>query len=180
MRLRTHLLFPFFAVLLALFPLTGMAAEIDRFVGTFTGKAEFAVDGEVQKRDMSTTIKEEKEGFLLSWTSVTYRSDGRTKEATYTIQFVPSMRENIFQSAMKKNLFGKATPLDPLQGEPFVWARFEGDMFSVFSLFINETGDYEVQEFHRTLVEGGLDLVFRRYRNGTLDREIKTLLVRQD
>ncbi|MDF3416017.1 hypothetical protein HKX54_16230 [Sulfitobacter sp. M57] len=157
-----------------------MAAEIDRFEGTFTGQAEFTVNGAAQKRDMSTTIKAQNDGFVLSWTSVTFRSDGRTKEATYTIQFVPSARDNIFQSAMKKNLFGKATPLDPLQGEPFVWARFEGDMFSVFSLFINETGDYEVQEFHRSLAEGGLDLLFRRFRNGTLDREIKTLLLRQD
>ncbi|GAA6178531.1 hypothetical protein [Sulfitobacter pacificus] len=180
MRFRKHILLPLFAMLMTFFPLWGMAAEIDRFEGTFTGKAEFTLNGEVQKRDMSTTIKAQDDGFLLSWTSVTYRSDGRTKEATYTIQFVPSARENIFQSAMKKNLFGKATPLDPLQGEPFVWARFEGDMFSVFSLFINESGDYEVQEFHRTLVEGGLDLLFRRFRNGTLDREIETLLQRQE
>jgi hypothetical protein len=179
MRLRTHLLSPFFVLLLVLFPLVGMAAEFDRFEGTFNGKAEFTLNGEVQKRDMSTTIKAQDNGFLLSWTSVTYRSDGRTKEATYTIQFVPSARDNIYQSAMKTNLFGKATPLDPLQGEPFVWARFERDTFSVFSLFINEAGDYEVQEFHRTLAEGGLDLLFRRFRNGTLDREITTLLERQ-
>ena len=180
MKLKSHILSCLVATFLVLLPFIGMAAEIEQFEGTFTGKAEFTTDGGVQKRDMSTTIEMQDEGFVLSWTSVTYRSDGRTKTSTYTIDFVPSARENIYQSAMKKNLFGKATPLDPLQGEPFVWARIEGDTFSVFSLFINETGEYEIQEFHRTLAEGGLDLLFRRYRNGALDREITTLLERQD
>jgi hypothetical protein len=80
---------------------------------------------------------------------------------------------------MKSNLFGKAVPLDPLAGEPFVWARFEGDTFTVYSLFINEVGDYEMQEFHRTLVDEGLELVFRRVQNGVPEREINTLLKRQ-
>ncbi|MCX7561875.1 hypothetical protein OS190_20125 [Sulfitobacter sp. F26204] len=180
MKARSLILPYLIAMLLILMPLVGMAAQIADFEGTFTGNAEFSTDAGVQKRDLSTTIKADGDGFVLSWTSVTYRSDGRTKSSTYTIEFVPSERENIYQSAMKKNLFGKATPLDPLQGEPFVWARVEQDTFSVFSLFINEIGDYEVQEFHRTLAKGGLDLLFRRYRNGTLDREIKALLLRQD
>jgi hypothetical protein len=180
MRLKHQLLLPIFAVVLALLPALGFAAGIDRFFGTFTGDAEITVDGNTLKRDMSVTVEPSKDGFVLNWTSVTYRSDGRVKEKTYAIDFVPSARDNIFQSAMKKNLFGKSTPLDPLQGEPFVWARIEGETFSVFSLFINEVGDYEIQEFHRTLVEGGLDLVFRRVHNGIPEREIHTRLERQD
>ena len=43
-----------------------------------------------------------------------------------------------------------------------------------------ETGNYEMQEFHRTLVDEGLDLVFQRIRNGAVDREIRTLLKRQN
>lgn len=170
---------PLVALILALLPAAGMADDIERFAGTFKGSAEVTSDGTALKRDMSVTIEPKNDGFELSWTSVTYRSDGRTKEKTYEIEFVPSARENIYQSAMKKNLFGKSTPLDPLQGEPFVWARFEGDTFSVFSLFINEVGDYEVQEFHRTLVPEGMDLVFRRVLNGEAQREIRTSLTRQ-
>ncbi|WP_370400145.1 hypothetical protein [Sulfitobacter sp. JB4-11] len=157
-----------------------MASEADRFVGTYVGEAQFVHEGETRRRDMSTTIKDTKNGFQLSWTSVTYKDDGRTTEKAYTINFTPSDRPHIYQSAMAQNLFGQSRPLDPLKGEPFVWARFEGDTFSVFSLFINETGNYEVQEFHRTLVEEGLDLRFLRIRNGVIEREIETLLVRQD
>jgi hypothetical protein len=168
-------------MLLALL-LPGMAGAVDisRFVGVYAGTAEFVVDGTPQQRDMSTTIEATRDGFELNWTSVTYKSDGRTKEKTYAIEFVPSERDNIYQSAMKSNLFGKAVPLDPLKGEPFVWARFEGDMLSVFSLFINEAGNYEVQEFHRTLVPEGLHLRFLRVHNGVTEREIETLLERQD
>lgn len=168
----------FLALLIALAPVFAAANSIERFVGTYAGNAEFDLNGKVQKRDMSATIKETRNGFLLSWTSVTYKSDGRTKEKTYEIEFVPSVRENIYQSAMKSNLFGKAVPLDPLAGEPFVWARFEGDTFSVFSLFINETGEYEIQEFHRTLVDEGLELLFKRIHNGVPEREINTILKR--
>lgn len=163
-----------------LLPSFGFAAEIERFVGTYVGTADFTSGTETRQRDMSVTIDTAKDGFSLTWTSVSYKDDGRTKEKTYTIQFVPSSRENIYQSAMKTNLFGKAVPMDPLKGDPFVWARFEGDTFSVYSLFINEVGEYEIQEYHRTLVEGGLELVFLRVHNGAPEAEVRTILQRQD
>ena len=170
---------PFLVLCLVLLPSFGFASGITPFVGTFAGQAEFEENGQTQKRDMSTTIEETKNGFTITWTSVTYKSDGRTKAKTYTIEFLPSQRDNIYQAAMKSNLFGKAVPLDPLAGEPFVWARLVDDTFSLYSLFINEAGEYEIQEFHRTLVEAGLELVFLRVRNGAPEREIRTVLQRQ-
>lgn len=177
--MRNRILTSLFAAIFALLPVLGLASNVDRFEGTYTGVAEITVDGNILKRDMSVTIEPKGDGFMLNWTSVTYRADGRVKEKAYEIEFVPSERDGIFQSAMKKNLFGKSMPLDPLKGEPFVWARFVDDTFSVFSLFINEVGDYEIQEFHRTLVDDGLDLVFRRVYNGNPEREINTRLERQ-
>lgn len=170
----------FFGLLLTVLPTFGWADDLGRFVGSYLGETEFEAGGQTIKRDLSTTIKETREGFEVIWTSVTYRSDGRTKSKTYEIEFVPSARENIFSSAMKTNLFGKAVPLDPLQGDPFVWARFEGETLTVYSLFIDEIGNYEMQEFHRTLVDEGLALLFRRFHNGAIEREIEALLLRQD
>lgn len=170
---------PLFLSLMLMMPAALWASVIDRFEGSYAGQTEFEVNGETQKRDLSTTIESSRKGFTITWTSVTYKSDGRTKEKTYTIEFLPSERDNIYQAAMKSNLFGKAVPLNPMAGEPFVWARVEGDTFSVYSLFINEVGEYEIQEFHRTLVEEGLDLVFLRVRNGAPEREIRATLIRQ-
>lgn len=157
-----------------------LAGTFDRFEGTYIGSAEFEYQGKVEQRDLSTTITAQEVGFTVNWTSVSFKPDGRTTEKTYNIEFSASERDNIYKSAMKKNLFGKATPLDPLQGEPFVWAYVEGDTLTVYSMFINETGGYEVQEFHRTLADGGLDLLFRRVHNGVPQKEIQTFLERQD
>lgn len=167
------------AALLLFLPTIAGAAEIDRFIGSYIGSAEFVQNGAPQKRNLSVVIDESDNGFVLTWMSVTYRDDGRIKEREYTIEFTPSEREHIYQSAMKSNLFGKSVPLDPLAGEPFVWARFKGDTLSVFSLFIDQSGEYEVQEFHRTLVPEGLSLVFLRFRNGEVQREIRTVLGRE-
>jgi len=157
-----------------------LAATIDQFEGSYEGSAEFEYEGEVQRRDMSTEIAITKDGFTVSWTSVSYKTDGRTKAKTYTIEFVPSGRDDIYKSAMTKNLFGKDTPLNPLAGEPFVWARLEDETLTVFSLYIDEFGEYEVQEFHRTLIEGGLDLLFRRVDSMAIVKEIQTVLRRVD
>ncbi|MEP1767330.1 MAG: hypothetical protein ABJJ53_11905 [Sulfitobacter sp.] len=157
---------------------TVCAAPLEAFAGAYVGEAEFVDNGQIKRRDMSTSIEKTKEGFTVSWTSVSYKEDGEKKAKSYSIEFIPSDRANIFKSAMGKNLFGQDTPLDPLKGEPFVWARLEGDTLSVFSLFINEVGEYEVQEFHRSLVEQGLELVFLRVHNGVAEKEIRTTLVR--
>jgi hypothetical protein len=148
------------------------------FLGSYTGSAEFDEDGTMVRRDMSAAIAETSEGFSISWTSGTYKPDGRIKEKSYSIEFVPSERGGIYASAMKTNVFGKQIPLDPLKGEPFVWSRIENDTLSVFSLFINEAGQYEMQEYHRTLAEGGLDLEFKRFRNGLEVRGIQTFLAK--
>ena len=172
----------FLTVLLAgmvLLTTPAFANSIDPFIGTFEGHAEFGDDGTTQRRDMSVEIAETDGGFSIEWTSVTYKPDGRTKEKSYTVEFQPSERDNIYASAMKANVFGKLVPLNPLRGEPFVWARIDGQTLTVFSLFINEAGDYEMQEYHRTLAEGGLQLEFRRLRNSAEIRTIETFLKRK-
>jgi hypothetical protein len=180
MRQSSSIIRQFIAVLLLLWPLAAVAGEFERFAGSFMGEAEFMVDGEVQHRDMSTTITPTKNGVRISWTSISRRSDGRVKTRTYNILFEPSGRKNIYSSAMRTNVFGKDVPLNPLKGEPYVWARLIDDTLSVFSLVIDETGEYEMQEYHRTLVAEGLALEFIRLRNGGALREIRTLLHRID
>ncbi|MEM7439053.1 MAG: hypothetical protein AAF393_05590 [Pseudomonadota bacterium] len=165
--------------LVALAPGLVVAQGIQPFVGTYVGSADLTLDGETKSRDMSVTIAETRKGYSVEWTSTTFKSDGRTKTKAYEVGFVPSQRDNIYASAMKTNVFGKAVPLDPLQGEPFVWGRIEGDTFTVFSLFINEAGEYEMQEYHRTLVEGGLNLEFLRVRNGVAEKGVTAFLKKQ-
>ena len=66
-----------------------------------------------------------------------------------------------------------------MQGEPYVWARLNGDTLSVYSLFVTDEGGYEIQQYDRTLVAEGLRLKFQRLRNGTPLRSVTTVLKRQ-
>ena len=79
---------------------------------------------------------------------------------------------------MKTNVFGKSEPLDPLKGDPYVWSRLSGDTLTLYSLLIDEEGGYEVQEYDRTLTDGGLELEYRRIRNSTPLTTINAFLAR--
>lgn len=156
------------------------AAEIADFVGDYAGSAEVEqVDGTKIPRDMSVSIAQTEDGFRVKWTSTTYKPDGRTKQKSYSIDFVPSERDGVFSAAMTRNVFGHAVQLDPMKGEPFVWGRIIGDTMTVYSLFVDDVGGYELQQFDRTLTEGGLQLSFTRLHNGDKKRSVKTLLERQ-
>ena len=154
-------------------------ADVDRFVGEFVGHADVDESGTETSRDMSVNIEKTKSGFSVNWKSTSYRADGRVKEKEYTIQFLTSQRDGIYSSAMGVNVFGKAIPLDPMTGDPFVWGRISGDTLTVYSMLIDEVGGYEMQEYHRTLTETGLHLDYRRVRNGQPLKNIEATLVRR-
>lgn len=156
-------------------------ADITPFVGSYAGSAEMQLeDGGIQRRDLSVEIEaQKKDAFQVSWTTVTYKSDGRTKEKSYEIVFVPTDRDGVFAAAQKKNVFGHEVQNDPMKGEPYVWARIVGETLTVFSLFVDDAGGYEIQQFDRTLSEGGLNLVFNRLRNGEKLRAISTFLAKE-
>ena len=171
-----------FAVLLAaglLLPLQALA-DISRFAGDYEGSVEvLKADGDTDPRDMSVFIREMRKGFTLKWTSTTEKDDGRKKTKTYEIEFQSSGRDGVYSAAMTRNVFGHAVPLNPMEGEPFVWGRIIGDTLTVFSLFIHPNGDYEMQQYDRTLAEGGLDLVYTSHLNGVPKRTLQTFLERQ-
>jgi hypothetical protein len=155
-------------------------ADIDRFVGDYSGSAEIVNnDGTSSPRDLSVSIAKTEKGFVVTWTTITYQSEGRSKAKTYDIYFVPSDRAGVFSAAMKKNVFGHEVQLDPMKGEPYVWARIIADKLTVYSLFVDADGGYELQQFDRTLTDGGLNLEFSRISNGEKRRTTEAFLSRQ-
>jgi len=156
------------------------AEHITPFVGAYTGSAEIvSADGTKSQRDMSVEISQSEDGFTVQWTSTTYKPDGRAKVKSYSIDFVHSDRDGIFSAAMKRNVFGHEVQLDPMKGEPFVWGRIVGETMTVFSLFVDDDGGYEMQQYDRTLAPGGLNLEFSFLRNGEQMRSVSTFLQRQ-
>jgi len=157
-----------------------LAAGIEAFVGVYSGTAEVvSSDGSSSPRDMSVEISRTDKGFEVKWSSATHKPDGRIKEKSYDIYFIPSDRDGVFAAAMKRNVFGHEVQLDPMKGEPYVWARIIGDTLTVYSLFVDEDGGYEIQQFDRTLADGGLQLLFKSVRDGEKRRTVSTFLKRR-
>ena len=66
-----------------------------------------------------------------------------------------------------------------MKGDPYVWSRITGNIFTVYSLLIDQDGGYEMQEYNRTLIEGGLNLEYLRIRNGEKLKNISAFLKKQ-
>ena len=155
------------------------AAEYDRFVGEYAGEAISANGDELSNRDMSVSIKKIDRGFTVGWVSVIRKSSGKVKRTEMSIDFLPSGREGIFRSAMRKNLFGQAVPLDPMKGDPYVWAKIDADTLTIHAIHITEDGGYEMQTYNRTLTSTGMDLSYSRVRDGEILRTVTGILRRQ-
>ncbi len=155
------------------------AETLNRFVGSYSGSAEVEqIDGTVEQRDMSVAIRETYKGFEVQWSTAIRRADGDAKTKSYKIEFIPSERDGVFAAAMQTNVFGHTVQMNPMKGEPFVWARVIGDTLTIFSLYVAENGDYLMQQYDRTLADGGLDLDFSLHRNGMPSRKVSTFLTR--
>jgi len=94
------------------------------------------------------------------------------------VEFRPSGRRGIYASAMRTDKFGSPVPLDPLAGEPYVWARVRGDTLTVYSVFVTDDGGYEMQSYDRTLVNAGMELAFTRVADGRPAETITAKLTR--
>lgn len=154
-------------------PALAADAALAQFFGTYVGEATQAPNEPLEQRDLTTKISpHDTNGFTLEWTTVIRRADGPARRS-YKVSFSPSDRPGIFGSAMRNDMFGQSGPLDPLKGDPYLWARLSGRTLTVHALLITDDGGYEVQTYERTLAEGGMVLRFSRNDNG---REMKTVV----
>lgn len=153
------------------------SASIEAFLGRYDGQAEFIENGIRKKRNLGVEISRSEKGFVVKWQSTTIKSSGKTKTKEYEIEFIPTERPHVFQAAQKPNLFGGFKPLDPMKGEPYVWARIIDKTLTVNALLVNDDGGYELQIYDRTIAQDGLQLImYNRIRNGEPLRTISTLL----
>jgi hypothetical protein len=126
-------------------PSHAAAPDAQAFFGEFEGQVVADQEGEVRKRDLRVKISPTRNGFAVNWVSVTKRSDGKLKRKEYSIDFHPTRRRNIYRSGEGRDVFGHAVPLDPMDGDPYVWARIHEDTLTVHALHVLEDGGYEMQ-----------------------------------
>lgn len=155
-------------------PVFAADASIDAFFGTYEGTAYSSQNAASTPRDIRVSIHPHGKGFNVAW--ATTKSDGERK--SYSINFEATTRPGIYGSAMRRNMFGDSVPLDPLKGDPYVWARINDQTLTVYGFVITPEGSYDMQVYHRTLSEDGLELEFFRYLEGQPVRRIKGTLVK--
>ena len=155
--------------------------DVSPFFGYYEGVAMFDADTDgtpAGQRDLTLEIRRYgSHGFTVAWTTVTHRADGNLKRSESSVNFEPESRTGVYGAAMRRTLFGEQAPLDPLKGDPFVWATVSGDTLTVHSLVIIDDGGWEMQSYVRRLTPTGLALDFQRVRNGaplrTLSAELR-------
>ena len=175
-----------FAVMLLAVSLHVKSAEFSPFLGSFAGQARVVgVDQSTAPRDVEVEIEKHKKGFTVSWVTIKTSASGKKKKKEYSIDFVPTDREGIYAAGQKVNVFGGRKPLDPLKGDPYLWARIRDNELTIFGLLIPDTGDFELFSYHRTLLDQGntMNLHYHRIREDSEGRpgevfEVKGKLTR--
>ncbi len=154
-------------------------SDIEPFVGRYIGHSITNMEDQVSERDFDVTVAaQDKGGFEVSWTTFFHRPDGSVKKKASTIAFRKTERSGVYASAQKSDMFGNQVPFDPMKGDPYVWARVNGATLSIFGLLVTDDGGYEIQAYHRTLTDTGMDLEFTRTRADNIIRRISGTLQR--
>src|SRR5262249_43591033 len=94
----------------------------EKFYGEWVGTATSDTTGEIAPRDIRAKIGASGSGFSISWVLVIHKASGKEKRSEFAVTFQPTKRPNIYGSAMRVDMFGNAAPLDPLKGDPYMWA----------------------------------------------------------
>ncbi len=147
------------------------ASSITDFSGRWTGKAIESPDQSISPDILNIEVLERKGGFELSWNDLT--PDGQDKPQAKPLKalFVSTKRENVFEyapeaSSFLDRMFASPTTGNPLDGETLLWARIDAEMLTVYSLTIDEGGEFDLDRYSWTKIEDGLVL---RYQEQTQD-----------
>ncbi len=173
-----RLLLPLAALSLIQLPAQAGSTSFERFLGSYEGVSTSVPAGEVSSRKLSITIKPDENGFRIDSETRMHKIDGRIKRVQSSVSFRPTRRDNIYESAMRRNLFGQLVPLDPLNGDPFVWATVSGDDLTVYTVRITDSGAQDMQIDKRTLTPQGMNLEFIRFYNTNSIRRVTGVLKR--
>ena len=175
-----------FVVMLLGVSLPAQSADFSPFLGSFEGQARIVgEDQNTPPRDVTVEIEKHKKGFTISWATTKTSTSGKKKKKEYSIDFLPTDRKGIYAAGQKVNVFGGRKPLDPLKGDPYLWARIRDNQLTIVGLLILDTGVFELFSYHRTLLDQGntMDLHYHRIKEGSEGRpgeefEVKGTLTR--
>lgn len=164
------------------------AGELDAFMGAFVGTGIAERHGvEAEKRDLDVMIEPYKStGFTIRWITVMLGPDGEragpdVRRRALEDNFIPSEdMEGVFILAPQGGLFTRAELPNPLKGEPMRWASVADGTLTIYSIGISATEGTELQIYHRTLTESGMDINFLRMHDEEVELRVHGALIRTE
>jgi len=171
--------------LLAMPAATANGAELSDFFGTYVGHAdvEDLATGQLSDRDIDIVIEPfHDDGFQIHWITV-IKVDGHrdvpgVRRTVQSVLFEPQDGQNFYVEVEPDNPFREREEMEAMSGKAIRWADIDGDTLHVHSFVVLEDGRYELQIYNRILTDIGLDIVFRRFDDGELVRQIQGETVR--
>lgn len=175
------------SVILAGSPAFGQGGLPASFHGDWQGEKLTIEEGGnglgVAAEDLGVRIEPDGSGFRMHWTALSHEgAGGPLTRREVEARFVPAGRPGVFafdpeRSSILLRLFGNPSTNNPLEGEPLLWARFDGESLSVYGLEINAEGGFDLYQHVRTLTGEGMTA---RHTHRTEDEAVilEGLLVR--
>jgi hypothetical protein len=152
--------------ILAASPALGQGGLPASFHGDWQGEELTVDDGstelEVTAEDLNVRIESDDSGFRMRWTALSRKGAGDPlARSEVEARFEPTDRPGVFafdpeQSSMLLSLFGDPATSNPLEGEPLLWARLDGETVSVYGLAINPDGSFDLYQHVRALSAEGM------------------------
>jgi hypothetical protein len=149
-------------VILGVSPAFAQGALPAAFYGDWQGEeltvTEGSNDVEVAAADLGVRIVPDGNGFRLTWTALTHGGAGTPlSRQAIEARFEPGDRPGVFvfnpeRSSLLLRLLGDPATSNPLEGQPLLWARLEGETLSVYGLAINPDGSFDLYQHVRTLI----------------------------
>lgn len=153
-------------VILAASPAFGQSRLPASFHGDWQAEDLTVDDGsadlEATAEDLSVRIAPDGDGFRMRWTALSHEMSGSPlARQAVEARFEPTDRPGVFafdpeRSSMLLRLFGDPSTSNPLEGEPLLWARLDGETLSVYGLAINPEGGFDLYQHVRTLTGEGM------------------------
>lgn len=152
--------------------------SIDDFAGHYVGRGVTRSRGSRQfglaSRDLDVKIEVTGKDFKITWTTVRRRQlpGSKKRTVTQTITFKATQHKNVWQAENSNTL---------MSGKPVIWARLRGARLTVYVMRMNpRTGGYASAVYTRELIEGGMQLRFRRVTEGNPVRTVVAYLEKRD
>ncbi|MFT5693274.1 MAG: hypothetical protein ACI92E_002611 [Oceanicoccus sp.] len=139
--------------------------SIAPFFGMFKGESITDPRGLLTTKDIDVSIWQTNRGFAINWHSVVVEN-GAIERASHKVRFERTHTSGIYRAHRPPNIMGNARSPDPIDGNPYYWARLADNTLTVYLVQIAPDGSVDLRIYLRKLAGNQIQLKLTRMRDG--------------